>query len=66
MLIPGGGGLRKVRWNRPGMGKQGGVRIIYYVIRGERLYVLDAYAKADQEDLTKDQIKELRDLIKTL
>ena len=23
------GGLRKVRWSRPGMGKRGGVRVIY-------------------------------------
>jgi hypothetical protein len=29
-LIPGAGGLRKVRWARPGSGKRGGVRIIYY------------------------------------
>jgi hypothetical protein len=28
-LIPGSGGCRKVRWSRAGMGKQGGVRVIY-------------------------------------
>jgi mRNA-degrading endonuclease RelE of RelBE toxin-antitoxin system len=29
-LIRGGGGLRKIRWNLPGSGKRGGLRIIYY------------------------------------
>ena len=29
-VIPGTGGLRKVRWSRQGMGKRGGVRVIYF------------------------------------
>ena len=28
--IPGGSGMRKARWARPGRGKRGGVRVIYY------------------------------------
>ena len=28
-VIPGSGGLRKVRWARAGMGKRGGARVIY-------------------------------------
>jgi hypothetical protein len=36
-IIPSSGGVRKLRWQRRGMGKRGGVRIIYYVMkkRGE-------------------------------
>ena len=30
-LVPGAGGVRKVRWARPGMGKRGGLRVIYFV-----------------------------------
>jgi hypothetical protein len=30
-VIPGSGGIRKVRWSRPGSGKSGGVRVIYFV-----------------------------------
>ena len=30
-LIPGSGGCRKIRWTRQGMGKRGGVRVIYTV-----------------------------------
>jgi len=32
-VIPGTGGLRKIRWSRPGMGKRGGVRVIYFYQR---------------------------------
>ena len=30
-LIPGSGGVRKLRWKRKGMGKRGGLRVIYVV-----------------------------------
>ena len=29
-VIPGSGGVRKIRWSRAGMGKRGGVRVIYF------------------------------------
>ena len=51
--IPGTGGLRKVRWSRAGMGKRGGARVIYYYYQETTpLYLLWAYAKSVQEDLT--------------
>lgn len=36
-VITGAGGLRKVRWGRAGVGKRGGVRVIYFnrTTRGE-------------------------------
>lgn len=33
-VIPGTRALRKVRWSRPGMGKRGAARVVYFV-RGE-------------------------------
>ena len=30
-VIPGTGGVRKIRWARRGIGKRGGVRVVYYV-----------------------------------
>ena len=30
VLIPGGAGLRKIRWSQPGRGKRGGLRVLYY------------------------------------
>jgi len=51
-LIQGSGGLRKIRWKLTGRGKRGGVRVIYYWA-----------VSADQKDLTKDQLKVLRQLV---
>ncbi len=63
-LIPSSGGLRKVRWKIPGKGKRGGVRVIYYWITQEdHIFMLFAYGKASKEDLTKEQIKLLRQLV---
>jgi hypothetical protein len=28
-LVPGTRGVRKLRWTRPGMGKRGGLRVLY-------------------------------------
>lgn len=41
-VIPGSGGLRKMRWSRPGRGKRGGIRVIYYLGRdpGSASYVV--------------------------
>lgn len=54
-LIPGTGGLRKLRWHHAarGKGKRGGIRVIYYwYVSGSLLYMLLAYSKAEQVDLT--------------
>lgn len=63
-LIPGSGGLRKVRWKIEGQGKRGGVRIIYYwMTADDQLLMLYGYTKADKKDLTKDQVKTLRKIV---
>ncbi len=64
-LIRGGGGLRKMRWNLPGQGKRGGLRIIYYWdTPADRIYLILPYSKNKQEDLTPAQLKVLRQLVK--
>lgn len=62
-VIPGGSGLRKLRWREPGRGKRGGLRVIYYRVNAGRLYLLYAYRKSDQSDLTGAQIRALRQII---
>lgn len=66
-VIQGSNGLRKLRWTLPGGGKSGGARIIYYrYVVGERLYLIYAYAKAKQEDLSAAQIAVLSNLMKEI
>ncbi len=65
-LIRGSGGLRKIRWNLPGTGKRGAVRIIYYWNPPDTIFMLFPYRKSEQEDLTPDQLKLLRRMVKEL
>jgi hypothetical protein len=59
-LIPGGRGLRKLRAAIAGRGKRGGARVIYYVWNEQdRCYLIFAYAKNVQGDLTRGQLKTL-------
>ena len=63
-VIPGGGGLRKVRWGLEGRGKSGGARIIYYWFsRRATILLLFIYPKNVLEDLTKDQLKQLKKIV---
>ena len=51
IVIPQSGGLRKIRWALPGIGKRGGCRIIYsWDEASETFFMLYAYRKSQQED----------------
>jgi hypothetical protein len=63
-MIKGSGGLRKIRWNLPGVGKRGALRVIYYFDQPETIYMLFMYKKNKQEDLTPEQVKILKKAIK--
>ena len=65
--ISGTGGFRKIRWSRPGTGKRGGVRVIYYnvTIMG-RIYLALIYPKNEQDGLSQEQKKILRQVAELL
>jgi len=64
-IIPGSGGLRKLRWKLPHAGQRGGLRVIYYWDKpSEVLYMLWVYRKSRQENLTPQQCKLLSKLVK--
>ena len=62
-LIKGTCGLRKLRWAGSGRGRRGGIRVIYYLWHGDTAFMLFAYPKNKQENLTAAQAKLLKDLI---
>ena len=60
-IIQGTGGLRKLRFARPGKGKSGGSRVIYYYHDDTKpILLLLIYAKADQDNLTNAQKAQLK------
>ena len=57
-LIKGGSGIRKVRWSLPHQGKSGGMRAIYYYkVVNSQIFLIYAYTKKKQEDLTETEKK---------
>ena len=63
-IIQGSGGIRKVRCGATGHGKRGGGRVIYYwATTQNQIFMLYAYAKNEQSDLTKEQLAVLRDVV---
>lgn len=66
-LIPGTGGVRKLRWALEGRGKRGGARVIYdYHNAGMPLFALTAYAKNQRADLSAADRNDFRKLTKVL
>lgn len=68
-VMPGCGGLRKVRVPEPkrGQGKRGGARIIYlHLPVVQWIFLLDVFSKGDQEDLTAAARKALQQLVNEL
>jgi hypothetical protein len=68
-VMPGCGGLRKVRMGDPqrGKGKRGGARVIYlHVPEAKRFFMLDVYGKDEKDDLSASEKRELASLANEL
>ena len=60
-VVPRSGGVRKVRWRKPGMGKSGGFRVIYFnrLANGE-IWLLLIYAKNEADNIAADVLRDLK------
>ena len=66
-VIPGTGGARKIRFAMGGKGKRGGGRAIYVaVVAADRAYLITAYSKAVQADISEETKKAIRVFIRKL
>ncbi len=63
-VVPGSGGVRKVRWSRKGTGKRGGVRVIYYnKLKNGEIWLLLIYAKSAKENIPPHILKAIKEEI---
>ena len=61
IIIPGSGGLRKVRWRAPGRGKRGGYRVIYYArLKQGVILMLTMYPKNVAENIPAHVLRQIR------
>jgi len=52
MIVPGSGGVRKLRWAMAGRGKRGGIRIIYYFKKqDDEIWLLTIYSKSEMKNI---------------
>ena len=60
-VIPGSGGVRKLRWRAAGRGKRGGNRVIYCIRRSERVFwMLTMYPKNIKENVSPRILQQIR------
>ena len=63
-VIPGTGGVRKLRWRAPRRGKRGGYRAIYYLKRVDGvIWMLTMYPKNVIEDIPAQVLRQIREEI---
>ena len=59
-IVPGAGGVRKVRWAALGKGKSGGVRVIYYFKRqDDEIWLLTIYSKGETENIPSHILRQI-------
>ena len=64
-VVPGSGGVRKLRWAISGKGKRGGVRVIYYFKKqDDEIWMLTLYSKSQTENIPSHILKRIAEEIK--
>jgi len=60
-VVPGTGGIRKLRWRAPGRGKRGGYRVVYKVRRTPGvIWMLTIYPKTMTDDILAQMLRRIR------
>ena len=66
-LVPGSGGVRKIRWAMSGKGKSGGVRVMYYFKRqDDEIWLLTIYSKNEVENIPAHVLRQIAKEIKNV
>jgi mRNA-degrading endonuclease RelE of RelBE toxin-antitoxin system len=66
-VVPGSGGVRKLRWGMAGKGKRGGVRLIYYFKKREsEIWLLTIYGKSQVENIPAHILRQIAEEIKNV
>ena len=64
-MVPGSGGVRKLRWAISGRGKRGGVRVIYYFKKqNDEIWMLTLYSKNQTENIPSHLLRRIAEEIK--
>jgi hypothetical protein len=61
-IVPGSGGVRKLRWAQPGRGKRGGIRVIYYAkVHEGVIWMLTIYAKNEEQNIPAHVLRRIKE-----
>jgi len=61
-VVPGSGGVRKLRWAQPGRGKRGGIRVIYYAKTREAvIWMVTIYAKNEEQNMPAHVLRKIKE-----
>jgi mRNA-degrading endonuclease RelE of RelBE toxin-antitoxin system len=66
-IVPGSGGVRKLRWAVAGKGKSGGVRVIYYFKKqDDEIWLLTIYSKSKKDNIPAHVLRQIVEEIKNV
>jgi hypothetical protein len=64
-VVPGSGGVRKLRWAIAGKGKRGGIRVIYYFKKqNDEIWMLTVYGKSEIDNIPAHVLRQIAKEVK--
>lgn len=63
-IVPGSGGVRKLRWSFKGRGKRGWLRVIYYLrLAVGEIWMITIYSKNIRENIPGHVLKQMKEAL---